>query len=145
MFLASLHCLLFLLAYKNKKQKKLTILLKNEFLSSFFCNKPWFREAVIIHFYLSLKLSSSDLRPNVSPGRDGTKVCPLCENHLDLQKFSFQCSKVTENIEITVIYSVRIYNLKQLGPLRVSPSSEKNILKKELYSDAKHWNRTILP
>ena len=39
------------------------------------------------------------------PGRDGTKVCPLCENHLDLQKFSFQCSKVTENIELRGSYS----------------------------------------
>ena len=39
------------------------------------------------------------------PGRDGTKVCPLCENHLDLQKFSFQCNRVTEKVQIRGSYS----------------------------------------
>ena len=39
------------------------------------------------------------------PGKDGTKVCPLCQNHLDLQKFSFQCSRVLESVEIRGNYS----------------------------------------
>ena len=39
------------------------------------------------------------------PGREGTKVCPLCQNHLDLQKFSFQCSMVKESVEIRGSYS----------------------------------------
>ena len=39
------------------------------------------------------------------PGKEGVKICPLCNNHLDLQKFSFQCSKVTENVEVRGNYS----------------------------------------
>ena len=39
------------------------------------------------------------------PGRNGTKVCPICESHMDLQKFSFQCSKVKENVKICGSYS----------------------------------------
>ena len=38
-------------------------------------------------------------------GKNGKKVSPLCENHMDLKKFSFQCSKVTENVKICVSYS----------------------------------------
>ena len=57
---------------------------------------------------------------------------------IDLQKFSFQCSKVKANVEIrgtykehTVLYLVRVFNLKQWRPLRKSQSLDKNILKKE--------------
>ena len=39
------------------------------------------------------------------PGREGMKVCPLCDNHQDLQKFSFQCGKVKANVEIRGTYS----------------------------------------
>jgi hypothetical protein len=39
------------------------------------------------------------------PGKDGIKVCPLCQNHQDLQKFSFQCSRVLETVEIRGNYS----------------------------------------
>ena len=31
------------------------------------------------------------------PGKEGVKTCPLCQNHFDLQKFSFQCQKMKEN------------------------------------------------
>ena len=36
------------------------------------------------------------------PGRDGTKGC---QNHLDLQKLSFQCSVVKDSVEIRGSYS----------------------------------------
>ena len=39
------------------------------------------------------------------PGKEGVKICPLCNNHFDLQKFSFQCPKVTENVEVEGNYS----------------------------------------
>ena len=39
------------------------------------------------------------------PGREGTKGCPLCQNHLDLQKLSFQCSVVKDSVEIRGSYS----------------------------------------
>ena len=39
------------------------------------------------------------------PGKEGVKTCPLCQNHFDLQKFSFQCQKMKENIEIKGNYS----------------------------------------
>ena len=39
------------------------------------------------------------------PGKDGVKTCPLCYTLLDLQKFSFQCGKIRENIQIKGRYS----------------------------------------
>ena len=39
------------------------------------------------------------------PGKGGVQVCPLCQNHLDLQKFSFQCSRVKDNVKIQCTYS----------------------------------------
>ena len=39
------------------------------------------------------------------PGREGTKGCSLCQNHLDLQKLSFQCSVVKDSVEIRGSYS----------------------------------------
>ena len=38
-------------------------------------------------------------------GKDGPSICPLCQSHLDNQKFSFQCRKVQENVPIEGIYS----------------------------------------
>ena len=38
-------------------------------------------------------------------GRGGPSVCPLCMNHPDGQKWSFQCSKIRENIKIEGKYS----------------------------------------
>ena len=39
------------------------------------------------------------------PGKGGVQVCPLCQNHSDLQKFSFQCRRVKDNVKIQCTYS----------------------------------------
>ena len=39
------------------------------------------------------------------PCKVGVKTCLLCQNYFDLKKFSFQCQKINENIEIKGNYS----------------------------------------
>ena len=38
-------------------------------------------------------------------GVGGPTICPLCQNHCDSQKRSFQCYRIKENVDIVGKYS----------------------------------------
>ena len=42
---------------------------------------------------------------NYSGNFGGVKLCPLCEAHNDVQKISFQCTTIKENVKISGCYS----------------------------------------
>ena len=69
-------------------------------------------------------------------GSGGTSVCPLCQNHPDNQKWSFECSKVKENINIEGKYSnifsekitkATVNTLMQINKLRTDFLEQRNI------------------
>ena len=69
-------------------------------------------------------------------GSGGTSACPLCQNHPDNQKWSFECSKVNENINIEGKYSnifsekitkETINTLMEINKLRTDFLDQRNI------------------
>ena len=75
------------------KDLKMANYLNNEEIS--------YKEAQVI---FSFRLRMANFGENFR-GKGGPSICPLCQSHLDNQKFSFHCRLIQENVQIEGTYS----------------------------------------